>query len=154
MARAPYNVLVIPYYIEDGEIKYCIMLREDMKVWQFVAGGGEDDESPIIAAKRETFEETGIREFKSFQLLETKTYVPTRYFKNAKELWGNKYVIPVHCFSVETFNKDIVMSKEHLDCKWVTHEEAESLLHFDVDKTCIYELDCILEQKYNLKNRN
>ena len=56
MARAKYQVLVIPYHIENGNVKYCIFKRNDMKVWQFIAGGGEDeDETIIISAKREAY---------------------------------------------------------------------------------------------------
>ena len=50
--RAPFQVLVIPYKIINNEILYGIFLRSDMKVWQTISGGGEDDESPIEAAKR------------------------------------------------------------------------------------------------------
>ena len=31
MARAKYQVLVIPYHIENGNVKYCIFKRHDMK---------------------------------------------------------------------------------------------------------------------------
>ena len=41
MARAKYQVLVIPYHVEKENIKYCIFKRSDMDVWQFIAGGGE-----------------------------------------------------------------------------------------------------------------
>ena len=58
--RAPFQVLVIPYKIINNEILYGIFLRSDMKVWQTISGGGEDDESPIEAAKREANEEAGI----------------------------------------------------------------------------------------------
>ena len=61
MARAKYQVLVIPYHVENGNVKYCIFKRNDMKVWQFIAGGGEDeDETIIISAKREAYEEANI----------------------------------------------------------------------------------------------
>ena len=43
LARAKYQVLVIPYHIENGNVKYCIFKRNDIKVWQFIAGGGEDE---------------------------------------------------------------------------------------------------------------
>lgn len=147
MARAPYNTLVIPYIVENGLVKYCVLLREDMKVWQFIAGGGEDDEAPIDAAKREAIEEIGILGFKSFREIETKTYVPTKYFKNARELWGDRFVIPVHCFAMETYDKNIMLSDEHLSYLWLAYEEAENILHFDVDKTALYEIDCQI--KYN-----
>ena len=45
--RAPFQVLVIPYKIINNEILYGIFLRSDMKVWQAISGGGEDNETPI-----------------------------------------------------------------------------------------------------------
>ena len=51
MARAKYQVLVIPYHIENGNVKYCIFKRNDMKVWQFIAGGGEDEGNGILEIK-------------------------------------------------------------------------------------------------------
>lgn len=32
--RKPYQVLVFPYKKIEGEFKYAIFLREDLKVWQ------------------------------------------------------------------------------------------------------------------------
>lgn len=40
--RAPYQVLVLPFKKENGNIKYSILKRKDMKVWQGIAGGGEE----------------------------------------------------------------------------------------------------------------
>lgn len=37
MARAKYQVLVIPYFIENNIVKYCIFNRSDMDIWQFIA---------------------------------------------------------------------------------------------------------------------
>ena len=54
MARAQYQVLVIPYYMENDSVQYCIFERRDMGIWQFIAGGGEDEDAIILAsAQRE-----------------------------------------------------------------------------------------------------
>ena len=45
--RAPYNVLVLPYFRTEWKTTYCIFKREDLDVWQFIAGGGEEGEAPI-----------------------------------------------------------------------------------------------------------
>ena len=61
MARAPFQVLVFPYrYTPEEEIEYAVFFRISPRyggVWQAIAGGGEDDETPLEAAKREAFEE-------------------------------------------------------------------------------------------------
>jgi len=43
----------------DNHPEYLLMRRENFGVWQWVAGGGEDDETPLEAARRELEEETG-----------------------------------------------------------------------------------------------
>ena len=87
MARAKYQVLVIPYHIENGNVKYCIFKRNDMKVWQFIAGGGEDeDETIIISAKREAYEEANIGMDCKYSVLDTQNSIPTYCFKEAKRL--------------------------------------------------------------------
>ncbi len=61
MARARYQVLVIPYFIKENVIQYGLLRRIDIAIWQFIAGGGEDEDPSLMdAAKREAFEEAGI----------------------------------------------------------------------------------------------
>ena len=58
MARARYQVLVIPYCITDGQVRFCAFRRKDLDIWQFIAGGGEDEDASIIeSARREAFED-------------------------------------------------------------------------------------------------
>lgn len=141
--REPYNVLVLPYRITDSGPMFCIMLRSDMGVWQFIAGGGEDGEQPLEAAIRESYEEAGIKGKMEFHSLESMTYVPVFYFsEKVREYWGkHRIVIPVHCFCLELENTAIMLSEEHTDYKWCTYSEAEKLLHFDIDKTALWELN-------------
>ena len=61
MARAKYQVLVIPFFMKESKIQYCVFRRSDIGIWQFIAGGGENDDSSVIeSAKREALEEAGI----------------------------------------------------------------------------------------------
>ena len=141
MSRAPYNVLVLPYFI-GNEILYCIFKREDMNVWQFIAGGGENDESPIIAAQRESMEEAGIPVNNTYQPLESMCYVSVDNFsEKARESWGKRYVIPIYTFSVCTDTQSIHISHEHTEYKWCNYKEAKEKLYFDLDKTALYELN-------------
>ena len=59
--RAPFQILAIPYKYENGMPVYCVLHRSDYDQWQFIAGGGEDKETPKDAAKREIIEEKGIK---------------------------------------------------------------------------------------------
>ena len=59
MTRAMFQVLAIPYWVEmDGTVEYALLRRsqDDGGYWQWVAGGGEADETPLDAASREAFE--------------------------------------------------------------------------------------------------
>ena len=49
--RAPFQILAIPNRIVDGTPMYCVFHRADHDQWQFIAGGGEDNETPLAAAK-------------------------------------------------------------------------------------------------------
>ena len=60
MSRAPFQILVFLRRHKGEESEYLLLKRADMGVWQGVAGGGEGDETPIVAAIRETREETGV----------------------------------------------------------------------------------------------
>ncbi len=59
--RAAFQILAIPYRIIGGAPFYCVFHRADFDQWQFIAGGGEDDETPLEAAKREALEEGGVQ---------------------------------------------------------------------------------------------
>lgn len=138
--RAPYNVLVLPYLWSGEDVLYCIFKRKDMGVWQFIAGG-EGQESPLDAAKRESLEEANIPETHEWKALESMGYVPVDQFsEQARSHWGERYVIPVYCFAVELSSPNIQISREHTEFCWYPYEKAKQLLRFDLDKTALYEL--------------
>ena len=60
MSRAPFQILVFLRRHEGEESEYLLLKRADMSVWQGVAGGGEGDETPLMAAIRETREEADV----------------------------------------------------------------------------------------------
>lgn len=144
MARAKYQVLVIPYRKTDAGILYGIFLRRDMAdCWQFIAGGGEDeDKTPLVSAKREAFEEARIPDGAEFTELETKCSIAAECFPHARILWGEDcLVIPEHCFAVEVTDADLQISREHTCFAWVTYEEAKRRLRYDSNKVALWELD-------------
>lgn len=144
MARAKYQVLVIPYIKNEDKILYCIFKRSDMnECWQFVAGGGEDeDKTPLVSARREAFEEAGISFSKRFTALETKCSISTEHFKNARKIWGEEcLLIPEYCFAVEMNGEDISISCEHSCFEWVDYSTAKERLKYDSNKVALWELD-------------
>jgi dATP pyrophosphohydrolase len=142
MPRAPFQILVYPYRrTHDGQLEYALMKRADQGFWQAIAGGGEDEETPLEAARRETFEEAGIPPTSDFLQLDTVEPVPVTEFKDSY-LWGEDvYVIPQYCFGVATQDIQILISREHSEYKWLTYEKAHQLMKYDGNKTALWELD-------------
>ena len=141
MARAPFIVFIYPYIrMGDNEFEYALLKSAERNVWEAVAGGGEDNETLLEAAKRETFEETGIRTDSSLIQLDTVAPVPVTRFRNV--YWGNNvYVIPLHYFGVLVGNRQILLSEEHNEYKWLKYQDAYNLLKYDDDKIALWELD-------------
>ena len=145
--RAPFQVLVIPYKIINNEILYGIFLRSDMKVWQTISGGGEDDESPIEAAKREANEEAGIDYSANYIKLDCTCTIPVEII-TGNFTWGKDvYVLNEYIFGVDVTDKNIVLSDEHDDVKWLTYDEAKKVLEWDSNKSALWELNKRLLRK-------
>jgi dATP pyrophosphohydrolase len=141
MARAPFNVLVYPYHkSREGELLYALLKRSDEGWWQTIAGGGEGDETPEQAARREASEEGGISE--EFALLELSTVipVPVTAFEES-QLWGDDvYVIPKYCFGVRLRDTTLAISSEHSEYRWLRYDEAQRLIRYDGERTALWEL--------------
>ena len=91
--RAPYQILAIPNRTIKEIREFCIFHRADFDQWQFIAGGGEDDETPIEAAKREILEETGIEAQNITQLVCT-AYIPAEVIvENKRRHWDKNTVV-------------------------------------------------------------
>lgn len=142
MARAPFQILVFPYRkTDDFNFEYAILRRADEGYWQAIAGGGEDEETPLEAAIRETYEETGLSEDSHFLKLDTIFPVPVTIYKDS-HIWGEDlFVIPSYCFGVLVEVDQIKLSEEHLEYKWVRYDAARHMLKYENNKLALWELD-------------
>lgn len=139
--RQPYQTLIFPYKMEKEEVKYAIFLRRDMKVWQGICGGGENEETIIETAKRECFEEAGIKNTSKYIQLDTITTIPVIDIMG-KFFWGEDvFVIKEYCFGVDATGQEINLSREHLEYRWLSYNEAKRMLKWDCDKTALWELN-------------
>lgn len=145
--REPYQILSIPYRIVDDTSLFCIFRRADSKYRQFIAGGGENGESPIEAAIRETRKEIGVKP-NNIKQLTCISYVPAEVIaESRRQHWDkNIYVIPEYSFAFEC-DSDPTLSLEHIEHKWLTYDEARKLLKWDSNKVAMYEIKCRLENK-------
>lgn len=141
MGRAAFQVLVIPYQKVNNKFFYCIFKRSDeAECWQWIAGGGEDNETPEEAAIRESFEEATIDGQSNFYKLDSMTMIPAHHFKLEEHHNEELFVTPEYSFGVNT-NMQIRISHEHSDYKWVDYETAMQKLKWDSNKTALWELD-------------
>ena len=141
MARSPFQVLVFPFRRCEGRIEYAVFSRSDSECWQGIAGGGEDEEVPLAAARREAREEAGVPATARFIALQTKSSVPVTSFRESAR-WGEElFVVTEHCFGVEMPSADIRISGEHRTYQWVDYETALELLTYDGNKTALWELN-------------
>ena len=145
--REPYQILSIPYRIVNGIPLFCVFRRTDSNYWQFIAGGGENGETPIEAVKRETIEEIGVEPINIKQLT-CIAYVPAEVIAESRRQHWNKnvYVIPEYSFAFQC-DLEPVLSNEHNEYKWLTYDEARKLLKWDSNKVAMYEIKCILENR-------
>ncbi len=146
--RAPYQILSIPYRYKNKTIEFCIFHRTDCEMWQFVSGGGEDDETPFEAAKRETLEETGSSTDNLIQLTCIAHIPVDAVLKNRRAHWDKSiYVIPEYSFAFEC-DKDPILSCEHDKFLWLGYEDARKMLKWDSNKVAMYEVKERLRIEY------
>lgn len=139
MARAPFQVLVLPYRLTPRGIEYAVFRRSDDDYWQFVAGGGEDDETPTQAARREACEEAGVSQDCALLALDSVNTVPVVGVCGFR--WSPEVlVIPEHCFGV-CAEDDLSISREHTEYRWVDYDTAVEMLHWQSNQNALWELN-------------
>ena len=141
MARATFQVVVFPFRRRGESVEYAVFRRADAGYWQGIAGGGEDDESPLEAAKRETEEEAGIPRTSTFYRLDTVSSVPVYHFAARTEWPKDLYVTTNYSFGVDCGSTEIVLSHEHTEVAWLPFAEAHNILKWDNNRTALWELD-------------
>lgn len=146
--RQPYQILVFPFVKEEENYYYALFQRRDLKVWQGLAGGGEEGETLLTAAKREAYEEALIDKSSKYFRLSSLATIPAENIGGFK--WGqNIIMIPEFCFGVEVDSKEMVKTgNEHLKHEWFPFKEAMKKLKWDSNKSALWELN------YRLKNEN
>jgi dihydroneopterin triphosphate diphosphatase len=140
VARAPFQVVVVPFRLRVDDYAYAMFRRADDDAWQWIAGGGEDSETPAQAARREAFEEAGVSSNTSLYRLRTVDSVPVSDFV-AQTLWpSDTYVIPQYFFACDGETLAPTLSAEHSEWRWANYQEAFGLLRYDGNRTALFEL--------------
>ena len=140
--RKPIQILVIPYRKNtiSNCIQYCLFLREDLNVWQGIAGVVEDDETVEQSSRREMFEESNIPY--DSNLIKLSSFVSMPSINISRTRWEQGiYIIKEYSFGVCADDIEIKISDEHKMFKWFNYSEAMRLLKWDSNKNALWELN-------------
>ena len=125
------KVRVVDCYVyrqTDKGLKFLILKRNEKKLyehlWQGVAGKIEKDEEAWQTAIRELKEETGLDPVKMF----VADHVSQFYEKHGDRV----NLVPV--FGIEVDSKNVILSDEHIEYKWVDFKEAFDTLVWNGQK--------------------
>lgn len=151
--RAPFQILAVTYRFIKGELCFCVFRRADSDIWQFIAGGGEDNEKPIDTALREIKEETGVTAEKLTEL-KCVAFVPAEVVAEQMRTHWKKdnFVIPEYSFAFECI-ADPKLSCEHSEYRWLPYNDARKLLKWDSNKVAMYEIMCRLNSIKNCSTK-
>ncbi len=141
MPRAPFQILVLPFRQTPEAWEFAVFRRSDHPVWQGIAGGGEDDETPQEAAAREAWEEAGIPGDRSFMPLQASCTVPVTFFQDSGTWDTALYFVPEHSFGVDCTGQTLKLSSEHDVMEWLPYAEASARLTYDSNRTALWELN-------------
>ena len=138
------KVRVVDCYVyrqTDKGLKFLILKRNEKKLyehlWQGVAGKIEKDEEAWQTAIRELKEETGLDPVKMF----VADHVSQFYEKHGHRV----NLVPV--FGIEVDSKNVILSDEHIEYKWVDFKEAFDTLVWNGQKKGI-------QTVYNMVSNN
>jgi 8-oxo-dGTP pyrophosphatase MutT (NUDIX family) len=134
---------------KNKEIKYLLLhyptgSRTSKDYWDLPKGHVEKGEKPIVTAKREIAEETGLKDVGFIDgFKETIKY----FFK-----WEGKSILKfVTFYLAEAKTKDVKISWEHIGFKWLPYQEALGQLTFKNAKEILKKANQFLE-KYATAN--
>jgi dATP pyrophosphohydrolase len=141
MPRQPLQVLVFPYrFTRNADLLYALFRRSDLGVWQALAGGGEGEETPEQAARREAFEEAGISQSLPVLHLNTVGSVSVEHFRDRAGWDPDVREIPEYGFAVAVTSDQIKLSDEHFEYAWLDFDAALGRLEWDSNRTLLREL--------------
>jgi 8-oxo-dGTP pyrophosphatase MutT (NUDIX family) len=126
-------------FFKNPNLNY-LLLHYEQGHWDFVKGNVEFNESEKTTVIRELEEETGIIAAKFIKGFREKvTYV---YVRHGKPVF--KQVI---FFLIETHSKEVSLSFEHIDFKWVQFLDAMKFLTFNNSKNVLKKADYFLKTR-------
>ena len=108
--------------------------------WDFPKGHIEKKEKPEEAAKRETEEETGIKDIELIKGF--KEWIKYFFKQDGKNIFKI-----VTFFLAETKTKEVKISREHIGYKWLPYEQALEQITFKNAKEILKKANDFLSRK-------
>ena len=138
--RQPFQVLVFPFRRSAHDLRYAIFCRRDLGTWQGLAGGGEGDEAPEDAARREAFEEAGISRDSPLLRLDTVGKIAVEHFADRVHWDRGLRTIPEYGFAVAVTSESLQLSAEHSEYAWLDVDAALKRLKWQTNRAVLREL--------------
>jgi bis(5'-nucleosidyl)-tetraphosphatase len=128
---------------EGDELLYLLLHYPGVQggdYWDLVKGHIEEKELEKQTVVRETFEETGIKDLEFVEGFKEKIgYI---FERNNKAI--SKEVV---FYLTETKTKDVIISFEHVDFKWLPFEEAIPIMKFREGKSVLTKANEFLKKQ-------
>ena len=124
-------------FFKGKKIEFLV-LQYGLGHWDFPRGLMEKDEDEQETALREIKEETEITDIKLNEKFKERTHF---FFKNKTNLVKKEVIY----FLAKTKSKDVKISSEHLDYKWLNYEDALKQLTFKNTKEVLKKADKFLK---------
>jgi 8-oxo-dGTP pyrophosphatase MutT (NUDIX family) len=126
-------------FFKNPNLNYLLLHYKEGH-WGFVKGNVEFNESEKDTVIRELEEETSIVDAKFIEGFREKiTYVYVRY--------GKPVFKQVIFFLIETHSKEVSLSFEHIDFKWMLFLDAMKRLSFNNSKNVLKKADYFLKSR-------
>ena len=143
--RQPFQILIFPFHCTaKHDLRYAIFRRRDLGAWQGLAGGGEGDETPEDAARREAFEEAGISRDSALLRLNTVGKIAVEHFADRMHWDPGLRTIPEYGFAVAVTSEKFRLSAEHSEYAWLDFDAAVQRLEWETNRALLRELNARL----------
>ena len=109
---------------KDKELLF-LLLHYESGHWDYVKGHIEEGEDELTTLKRETKEEAGIEE-ENIKIIDNFKETIQYFYRHEGKLIKKEVIF----YLAESKTKDVVLSHEHTDFKWLPYEEALAQLTF------------------------